>query len=344
MERSPKGGHTPSVPARLGTVPAWGGHPARTGGFGDRWGRCSAGRGGDTEDGAGGLRCSAKERRPPPGRGAPEPPAPPAGAHLPGAGHRGAVDLEGAHGAIAAAPSAQPGGGRQRRRDGGRSGSPAAARHVTAGANGAGGPGHAASAGPAPGHRPDRAGSRRDRSHRAPTPVPLPPGTGSHRHQPNGTGTAPTEHRPDGHGQPPVPLPTGTGESPVPLPPGTGSSPRPSPGAPPSPPSTASHEWVRAALFDTPNTRYKQALRQRMVQRHGAQTGPGTTRGTGRGHGPVPLAGVFCSKRPKISPAAAANSTGDHPLGQRGSAVQEDGVRTQDLGQGRQQLRWFQPQ
>lgn len=106
----------------------------------------------------GGLRSSTGKRRPPQGRkkisrdtqpcpaGARIPAA--ATAHLPGAGHRGAVDLEGAHAAIAAAPlrSARR---REARREG--TGGPAAARHVTAGTNGAGGPGHAASAGPGPG-------------------------------------------------------------------------------------------------------------------------------------------------------------------------------------------------
>lgn len=47
-----------------------------------------------------------------------------------------------------------------------------------------------------------------------------------------------------------------------------------------------------------------------------------------------PWPGVLCNKGPKISPAPAANSTGDHPPGRRGSAVQEDEERTQDPGQG----------
>lgn len=81
-------------------------------------------RGGDPWDEAGGRGFAAPRRRetPPQGRGAPGPPAPSpaAAAHLPGAGHRGAVDLEGAHAAIAAAPCAQPGGGREEGRLGGR--------------------------------------------------------------------------------------------------------------------------------------------------------------------------------------------------------------------------------
>lgn len=96
--------------------------------------------------GQGGLRSSTGEERPSPGKRGPRSPA---AAHLPGSGHRGAVDLEGAHAAIAAAPCAQAGRGKLGGREG--AGGPATAPHVTAGTNGAGGPGHAASAGPGSG-------------------------------------------------------------------------------------------------------------------------------------------------------------------------------------------------
>lgn len=72
-------------------------------------GQREQGRDGEGESAAPrGSDAHPSERTPPGGTL----PSPAAAAHLPGAGDRGAVDLEGAHAAIAAAPSAQPGGGR----------------------------------------------------------------------------------------------------------------------------------------------------------------------------------------------------------------------------------------
>lgn len=60
-----------------GTDPACvGGHPARRGGFGQRWGRYSASRGGDTEDGAGGASLLHGRETPTPGKRGPGAPSP----------------------------------------------------------------------------------------------------------------------------------------------------------------------------------------------------------------------------------------------------------------------------